>query len=379
MGLGATLAFVQMRSDTPLLKQAPPKQEAEPEVGGPVQQAEESAPRAETPETTYEFGSIEVGASKSHVFKLRNVGGSPLHVEVGETTCKCTAGDLTKNDVEPGGQTEVRLEWIAKTAPGPFRHGATLLTNDPLHSHIQLSVEGTVIASTTLLIPAELVYGTLQAEETRESELLLVSYVNESLEISDYEISGKGFESRIEVHFEPLDKQQLPVPDALSGIKILTTYRAGKAIGPMQGLLTLSTNLENAEKINIPISSHIVGDISIYGPGWMSKRGLLTLGQIRSSEGKSVRLNLVVRGEFSADTKFKVASVNPPELKVSLGQRHQVKEHLLHVPLVVEVPAGTKPMVWLGKPASTDATIVLETTHPDMPEVQLRVHFALGP
>jgi len=230
-----------------------------------------------------------------------------------------------------------------------------------------------------VLIPTELVYGTLKADETRESEIVLVSYVNETLEIDGHEILGKGFESQIEVRFEPLDKQKLPVPDALSGIKILTTYRAGKTIGPLRGQLTLSTNLENAEKINIPISSHIVGDISIYGPGWQAKKGLLTMGKIRSAEGKSVRLNLVVRGELSTDTEFKVASVNPPELKATLGERRQVKEQLLHVPLVIEVPAGTKPMVWLGKPASTDATIVLETTHPDMPEMQLRVNFAVRP
>jgi len=376
LGLGAALAYMQISPIAPLLEQMAPKPLAEPTPS--AQQADEKIPKAEVPEVTFEFGSMEMGTSMSHGFVVRNVGGSPLHLEVGDTTCKCTVGDLTKSEVEPGGQTEVRLEWIAKTDPGPFRHGATLLTNDPLQSHIQLTVEGQVIASTTVLTPSELIYGTLQADEVRKSDLTLVSYLDEEIEIVAHEISGKGFPSQVEVRFEPLEKDQLPMPEAQSGIKILTTYRAGKTLGPLRGLLTLSTNLESAEKINVPISCHVVGDISIYGPGWKRNRGLLTLGKIRSAEGKKVRLNLAIRGEHAADTEFSVSSVEPPELKVAFGDYRKMKEQLVHVPLLIEVPAGTQPMVWLGKPASTDATIVLATTHPETPEVQLRVHFAVG-
>ncbi|NOY29018.1 MAG: DUF1573 domain-containing protein [Planctomycetes bacterium] len=371
LGLGATLARMQI---PPV-----PKPAVEPQADAPILQADKDAPKAEVPEATFEFGSMEMETSMSHDFIVRNVGASPLQLKVGDTTCKCTVGDLTNNEVEPGGQTEVRLEWIAKTAPGPFRHGATLHTNDPLQSHIQLTVEGQVIASTTVLTPSELIYGTLRTDETRMSDTTLVSYVDEKLEIVAHEISGKGFQSQVEVHFEPLEKDQLPMPEAQSGIKILTTYRAGKTIGPLRGFLTLSTNLENAEKINVPMSCHVVGDISIYGPGWNGRRGLLTLGKIRSPEGKKMRLNLAVRGEYAADTEFTVASVEPKELKVSFGERRKMKEQLVHVPLLIEVPAGTQPMVWLGKPASTDATIVLKTTHPETPEVQLRVRFAVGP
>jgi len=379
LGLGATLATMQIQPAAPLPKQEPlSKQEIEPREDSPVPQTREDAPRAEVPETTFEFGSMEMGTSMSHAFEVRNVGASPLHLKVGDTTCKCTVGDLAKSEIQPGDHTEVRLEWIAKTDPGPFRHGATLHTNDPLQSHIQLTVEGQVIASTTMLTPSELIYGTLQVDEIRTSDLTLISYVDEKMEIVDHEISGKGFQSQVEVRFEPLDKEQLSDSGALSGLKIFTTYRAGKAIGPLRGLLTLSTNLENAEKINIPISCHVVGDISIYGSGWNGKLGLLTLGKIRSDEGKKVRLNLAIRGAYAADTEFSVASVDPPELKVSFGEHRKMKEQLVHVPLLIEVPAGTRPMVWLGKPASTDATIVLKTTHPETPEVPLRVRFAVG-
>lgn len=374
LGFGASLAMMQIPAASPFVKPV-----VKPPEVSPVEQVDEKAPKAEVPETTFKFGSIEKGATRSHVFVVRNVGGSTLNVEVKETTCKCTVGDLTDNDIEPGEYTEVRLEWVAKTDPGPFRHGATLQTNDPSQSHIELNVEGKVVASTTLLRPSELIFGTMQPEETKETDLILVSYVDEGLEIVSHDILGEGFKSQVDVRFEALGKEELTISDALSGIRILLTYRANKTIGPVSGQLLLSTNLKNAEKLNVPMSSLIVGDISIYGSGWKAKQGLLNMGKIRSAEGKSMRLILAVRGEHSANTEFKVASVDPPDLKVTFGEPRQLKEKLLHVPMTIEVPPGTKPMVLLGPPASSDASIVLETNHPVTPEVKLRVNFAVGP
>jgi hypothetical protein len=54
-----------------------------------------------------------------------------------------------------------------------------------------------------------------------------------------------------------------------------------------------------------------------------------------------------------------------------------MSEQLRHVPLFVEIPAGTHPLVRLGEPASSDAEIVLRSTHPDTSEVRLRVQFAV--
>ncbi len=379
LGLGATLALVELRPATPLPKQLNAIPTDAPASTLEDNALEDNAPRAEVPETLFHFGSIEEDASMSHDFIIRNVGGRLLKIEVGKTTCKCTVGDLSKSEIGPGEQTEVRLEWTAKTGPGPFRHGATLLTNDPLRSRIQLTVEGKVIASTTLLRPSVLNYGSTRVGETKEAKLRLISFVAEEIEVVEYEISGEELKSQMEVRFEPLGKDQLLVPGALSGIEILTTYRAGKKIGPIRGLLTLATHLGDSEKIRVPISSHVVGDISVYGPGWKAQQGLLQLGNIRRSAGKTVRLNLAVRGSHAKSTEFEVARVDPPELKVTLGERRVMNDKLLHVPLLIEVPVGIKPMVRLGGPASTDAVIVLRTTHPDVPEMQLRAHFSVGP
>ena len=49
------------------------------------------APRVEIPETTHAFGSIGTGDIGSHRFEVRNVGGGPLTLRRGSSSCTCTA------------------------------------------------------------------------------------------------------------------------------------------------------------------------------------------------------------------------------------------------------------------------------------------------
>ena len=51
----------------------------------------------------------------------------------------------------------------------------------------------------------------------------------------------------------------------------------------------------------------------------------------------------------------------------------------MRVPLTVEIPAGTRPMVRAGEDQGGEGEIVLATTHPDTSEVRLRVFFTVQP
>ncbi len=312
----------------------------------------------------------------SHAFKVRNVGEGPLRVEVASTTCKCTVGDLSKNEIGPGEESEVVLEWVAKTGPGPFRHGAVLSTNDPTQTSIDLTVEGQVVESTAMS-PTELFFGTVRTGESKTASLYLMTFIDEDPQVRDYELSSEELTEQLEIRITPADRSELPSPDAVSGLKLSATYRSGKTLGPFQGWLTMNTNFEKAQKISVPITGRVVGDVSIFGPGWSARRGLLRMGSFPSSKGHAVSLKLSVRSERAQGAQWEVAEVDPPQLKVTFGEPRQISEKLLHLPLKVEVPAGTSPLVRLGEPVSSDAHIVLRSNIEQIPEVRLRVHFAV--
>lgn len=342
-----------------------------------------SGPRAEIPERTYNFHRMERGTSMSHAFKVRNIGDAPLHLEVASTTCKCTVGDLSKNDIPPGEETEVELEWTAKSAAGPFRHGATLSTNDALNSRIELTVEGEVVESTTLQ-PSELLFGKVPAHESKSTTIYLVSNLQENVEVTGHEFSDPEIAKHIKLQINPAEKSDLVGSQALGGVKVTATYEPGKTLGPFFTWLTLETNLERAEKLTVPVAGRVAGDISIYGKGWIASEGVLRIGSVAREEGKKVTLNVSVSGEHAADTKFEVASVDPPALKVSLGETRPMSEKLYHTQLFVEIPPGTRPMVRMAAPVGEDsdsykgdAVVVLKTTHPDTEEVKLLVRFSV--
>jgi len=334
-------------------------------------------PRAEVSETVFQFGSIERGTSMSHFFEVRNGGDAPLSVKVGKPTCKCTVGSLSTDVVQPGDVAQIELVWHAEAAPGPFRHGAPLLTNDPQQPRIELSVEGIVVES-TMLYPAELLFGSMKAGQTREVSLYLMTFDDPAVEVLSYKVEG-DHDQKVEVQIEPVELDELPLKEATSGVKITASYQAEKRLGPISGWLQLKTNLPKAPDLSIPLQGNVTGNVAIFGIGWNAKASLLRLGSVAGAEGKQEKLKVALRGKNALATELEIASVDPPELKVTLGERLELGKELVHVPLLVEIPVGTRPMVRAGGASSEEAEIVLRTTHPLLPEVTvtMRVRFTV--
>ena len=99
------------------------------------------------------------------------------------------------------------------------------------------------------------------------------------------------------------------------------------------------------------------------------------MGSIKSGEGGHGRVSIVVRRRNCADTTFKVKSVDPPEMKVTIGTPKKLKDTLVQTPLDIEIPAGTRPMVRLDTAQGEPARIVLTTTHPKIKELSVEVLF----
>jgi len=369
VGVGAAFAYVEVR-----LKPASRQPDQVKQIESSTDEG--AQPRAEVPEMLFEFGSIEQNTSMSHVFAIENVGTAPLQVEVGDTTCKCTIGDLSEKVVQPGEATEVTLEWTAKTGLGPFRHGATLHTNDPRQSRIELIVEGKVVGSTALS-PAELIFRTIRIGESKQAQLFLMAFIEPEVQVESFKVFGEQLAERIDVLIEPAEPSELPQADATSGVRVTATYQSDKTLGAFLGELKLYTNLEKAKVLTIPIVGNVAGDVSLYGPGWNPRQGLLRLGTIEGYVGKQVRLNMKVGGEHARATEYTIAQVDPPELQVSLGESREIREQLVHTPLFIEVPAGTAPMVRIGGVVGDEGLIVLHSTHPNTAEVKLRVQFTV--
>jgi hypothetical protein len=271
------------------------------------------------------------------------------------------------------------LEWAAKVPACPFRHGATFnVIGDPAMSRLELNVEGEIVESTTLE-PSQLYFGSVHVGQPGKAELVVMAFLEPEVEILSHEVMPAALAKQMKVTVEPLAKDKLPDSGAQAGAKVVAEYDSGKTVGSFAGSLKLKTNLKQAPNLDVPIYGTVRGDISIIGKGWTEALGTLRLNPVRSAAGGVEELNVAIRGEHANDTTLRVEKVEPPVLQVSLGERKTMRENLVWIPLKVEIPKGTRPMVRAGEDQGGEGLIVLNTTHPTTSEVRLRVLFTVQP
>lgn len=372
---GTSMAYIDLGETSGTIAALPEVGSAPPPKPATSTAATDS-PRVQVDEPRHDFGSMQRGTSKSHRFIVKNVGQAPLTLRVGQTTCKCTLGEVTHDAVPPGGSTTVTLEWKALTDNGPFRQSATLTTNDPLASSIELSIEGQVTEATNVS-PSEFLFDKLSVGETKSAEVILMAMLQDELTVNEAKISEDTSSELFDVKIEPVEKSKLPNPLAKQGVKITVTAKPGLPVGRLYQWLSLHTNLDEAQTIDIPLVGRVVGDISVHGIAWNEEAGVLVLGKVKSSEGKRQRLNIVVRGPDAAAVALEVQSHDPAELKATIGAQKVLNDALVHFPVEIEVPAGTRPMVRFGTAQGDEGRIVLKTTHPNIKELVLGVRFAV--
>lgn len=369
--VGGALAYVEVRSDRDTIVAST----GDEGVSEPV--PEGKLPRVQVDEPSFNFGQMERGREKSHEFVIRNVGDAPLKLTVGPTSCKCTLSEVQAGAIAPGESTKVKLEWSAKSDQGPFRQTATIHTNDPRQPDIELQIDGEIV-NVSGLQPTEFNFDKLAVGESKTAEVYVMAMLQDDLTIKSAELTNEESRDKFDVKIEPMERDKLPVKTAQAGARVTLTAKPGLPIGRFNQYLTLNTNLKEGEKLHVPVLGRVVGDISVHGTNWREEEGVLMLGRVEGSKGRKERVNVVVRGENAEDVKFEIGSVDPPELKVTIGEPKRLTATLLHVPVDIEVPPGTRSMVRLATSQGEEAKIVLKTTHPTMKELAIGVRFAVG-
>jgi len=368
--VGAIAAVVAFKSDidapTPLGKTNSTKSPLDSQL----------APIVQVTQSSFLFGKMRRGETRAHEFIVKNIGAAPLTLEVGATTCKCTLGVASDKPIPPGESAPVRLEWVANGEPGGFRQSATLITNDPSRSQLMLTIEGQISAAEEIM-PPEFLLGKVNAGESSSAHVFVMSMIEDTITVNGGELMHAGTRDLFDLKIEPVAREELPHPDALAGVRVTVTLKPGLPLGAFTQHVKVKTSLKDAPSIEIPVHGRIVGDISIFGPNWDEERGVLRLGGVKSVDGKSAKLNLVIRGPSATGTRFDVASVDPAELRAILGEPRRLNDSLVHVPIEIVVPPGTPSMVRLGTEQGKDGRITLTTTHPTLRELVIGVRFSV--
>ena len=376
-GVGVATTFVgQPAIET---RFAPPLLEGAPGIEDGSSGPRAGIPQAEAGELSYDFGTMQRGATASHEFTITNVGDAPLLLEVGPTTCKCTIGEVADKPLQPGDSTPVRVEWIAKTGAGRFEQTATVLTrNDPRRKRIEFKVFGNVVDS-SMLSPQDFNLGQFTTAEERKASVYLATFDDRPLEATVKVLSDKAVGHLYEIDVEPVSLDQIPITGAKSGVRIDLTASPGLPAGRLFEWVEIKTNLETVGSLQVPIHGQVSGDLSIHGRGWVQDAGVLNFGSVRAADGNESKLFLSFKGEAAAGARASLESADPDWIEVELGEPEKIREGRTHQPMTVRIPPGRPAMIRTNSgQGEGDARIRLRTNLDTTPQVDMRVRFIIA-
>ena len=336
-------------------------------------------PRVQIDRQEYDFGVMQLGAQRDHTFVFENRGDAALVLTRGSSSCQCTHVELTQQEVPPGGSHSVKIEWTARKKAPLFREHATVTTNDPSRPEIELTIHGQVRQMLEMR-PSELVFSRVVDGEEKSAEIELLAFEEPPLELSRYSFRDEKTAGNFLVDVQDIEPTELPDPNAKSGKRVRVTIKPGLPVGLIRQGLILRTNVATESRLEIPIRGHVVSEISVLGSGWSPKKGFLWLGHVRSEEGIRRELNVFIRGEDADKVELSVTKVVPDWIQVKFGQQVSVKKDgtVVRMPLVVEIPKGSRAVNHLGANPNDWGEISIKTTHPRVDMLRLYLRFAVG-
>ncbi|WP_437205247.1 DUF1573 domain-containing protein [Planctomicrobium sp. SH664] len=323
-----------------------------------------SLPKVETDHPVVEFGRMALGKTGNHEFKIRNTGTAPLKLAKGPVQCKCTLSGLREEEIPPGGEGVVHLEWTPKEE-GEFSQSATIWTNDPANPEIKFITAGKMFKEVTITPEHGWKLGTIYAERPAELHGAIVSGVIPSFEITKVETSS----DRVKIAAFPIPPNPTETPEILCGYEISGTVEAGEEPALSESV-TFHTTLADYPTITLPITATKAGPLMIVYKDWYSVERLLDLKTVKARDGKTFSVTLVVDAG-SEPLKFTSVKTVPGFLKVSLEPKTvtpgAAKEFYT---MKIEVPKESPHGAWLRP---QPGTLLIETNRADLKSIELKV------
>ncbi|MHB8066276.1 MAG: DUF1573 domain-containing protein [Desulfobaccales bacterium] len=98
-------------------------------------------PKAQVPETTFDFGEIFEDVKLTHTFNIKNIGDALLEIKDIDSDCACTAADSDRR-IPPGGVGRVTLTIAPYSVLRQFTKKTKVFFNDPDQPQVVLTMKG---------------------------------------------------------------------------------------------------------------------------------------------------------------------------------------------------------------------------------------------
>lgn len=322
-------------------------------------------PKAVLDEKTFDFGRLVKGGSGQHEFTIRNEGEAPLKVAKGPTMCKCTLSSLAGQEVPPGGDLKVTVEWKPESM-GSFSQSAVVWTNDPGNSKLEMFVTGMMFPEVGISPESSWMLGLVPPETPREFEAIVYSHIHENLEVTEVTTGSPNVSFRV----EQVDPASTEFADAKRVYKVIGTLAGSDVEGEFKESAIIKTNVSGQAEMPMTINGRRSGPIQVITSGWAAANHTLRLGRIKASAGKTHKIALIV-SDFDQDLQISDINCSLPFISLELTKEKSAGgAEKQRYTMLVKVAPGAPSGVW-----TLDKTALLEfsTNHPKAPRFDIHL------
>ncbi len=145
-------------------------------------------PVAQMTDPMFDFGEMDQNDSVTHVFSLKNVGDQELEITRTRSTCGCTVAKPSKNLLQPGDISEIKVIFSSGRRRGKQTKKVTVYTNDPNTEKVTLTLSGMVLERLTFE-PARLRIKNIEPGVEKELNVTVTNAGNDTVAIEKIKIN----------------------------------------------------------------------------------------------------------------------------------------------------------------------------------------------
>jgi hypothetical protein len=307
----------------------------------------------------------------AHSFVIRNQGGGPLELSLGDGLPPGIRGEIFPPVVPPGQAAEVRITWTTDHRRSEYLANVLVATNDRSNEAIWLTVRGRVRVRMKAE-PERLSFSRVEPGQAASAATLVYSPSRRKLPVLEAACSVAGATCTV----VPATADALASVEAEAGCLVTVTLPEDMPSGAFAGVVRVRPRaaeqvVREPLDLEVPFSGRVLRRLAVYGAG-VDENGVVDLGIYPPGALRRHRLALKVR-DHDPRLALVSAEFRPDFLRAALQPAGMDgKDHLYH--LDITIPADAPECIYRGV---SRGEMKLYFAHLRIPELTLSLAFAV--
>ncbi len=216
-----------------------------------IESSVESQPDIFFDESVYNFGEVYINEEVDHVFVFQNRGTKDLIIKEIKASCGCMVLEESTKTIQPGMYGTIDVIFRSDPYPGTVNETIRVYSNDINTPVYSLKLLGETIEDITINT-RQISFGFIPKGKKVKVELGVKPRLGFKLEIKDVISSSTD----ITIKYKKDEEENKYVVEA--------TLKDTATVGVLTGNIQILTNSERQNRVIIPFSGEVLGDIRLY-------------------------------------------------------------------------------------------------------------------